>query len=340
MQASGQPSMTFDSDHSGGGCIFKHVITRDSDEHAAALQAWDQTYNQLSPGAFMGALQQIWLGNIHVFRETTNRAVTQSGLPTRDCFVIGVPLRMSDTALFGNQIVIPDSFFMFRATDGFSLRTPEFFDVIGIAIPEPDMAAALGSRLEGEMRILLSGAPMVFMPPKPALAEFRRCLVSLFDPDCLQPPNRLADATYWRGLSDSVLGHLVNLLQTALRAPPPTPSFPGRCRVVEQAVAFALARGAEPVTVGELCAKTRVSRRMLNYCFQDVLNTNPVHYLKAIRLNGVRRDLRQADPVPGVIRDVAGRWGFWHFSRFASEYRSLFGELPSDTLCRGHVRAT
>lgn len=340
MQASGQPSMTFDSDHSGGGCIFKHVITRDSDEHAAALQAWDQTYNQLSPGAFMGALQQIWLGNIHVFRETTNRAVTQSGLPTRDCFVIGVPLRMSDTALFGNQIVIPDSFFMFRATDGFSLRTPEFFDVIGIAIPEPDMAAALGSRLEGEMRILLSGAPMVFMPPKPALAEFRRCLVSLFDPDCLQPPNRLADATYWRGLSDSVVGHLVNLLQTALRAPPPTPSFPGRCRVVEQAVAFALARGAEPVTVGELCAKTRVSRRMLNYCFQDVLNTNPVHYLKAIRLNGVRRDLRQADPVPGVIRDVAGRWGFWHFSRFASEYRSLFGELPSDTLCRGHVRAT
>lgn len=332
--------MTLDSDHSGGGCIFKHVITRDSDEHAAALQAWDQTYNQLSPGAFMGALQQIWLGNIHVFRETTNRAVTQSGLPTRDCFVIGVPLRMSDTALFGNQIVIPDSFFMFRATDGFSLRTPEFFDVIGIAIPEPDMAAALGSRLEGEMRILLSGAPMVFMPPKPALAEFRRCLVSLFDPDCLQPPNRLADATYWRGLSDSVLGHLVNLLQTALRAPPPTPSFPGRCRVVEQAVAFALARGAEPVTVSELCAKTRVSRRMLNYCFQDVLNTNPVHYLKAIRLNGVRRDLRQADPVPGVIRDVAGRWGFWHFSRFASEYRSLFGELPSDTLCRGHVRAT
>lgn len=340
MQASGQPNMTLDSDHSGGGCIFKHVITRDSDEHAAALQAWDQTYNQLSPGAFMGALQQIWLGNIHVFRETTNRAVTQSGLPTRDCFVIGVPLRMSDTALFGNQIVIPDSFFMFRATDGFSLRTPEFFDVIGIAIPEPDMAAALGSRLEGEMRILLSGAPMVFMPPKPALAEFRRCLVSLFDPDCLQPPNRLADATYWRGLSDSVLGHLVNLLQTALRAPPPTPSFPGRCRVVEQAVAFALARGAEPVTVSELCAKTRVSRRMLNYCFQDVLNTNPVHYLKAIRLNGVRRDLRQADPVPGVIRDVAGRWGFWHFSRFASEYRSLFGELPSDTLCRGHVRAT
>ncbi len=105
-------------------------------------------------------------------------------------------------------------------------------------------------------------------------------------------------------------------------------------------MAFALSQGAEPVTVSELCARTRVSRRMLNYCFQDVLNTNPVHYLKAIRLNGVRRELRQVDPAPGVIRDIAGRWGFWHFSRFASEYRLLFGELPSDTLCKGYVSPT
>ena len=332
-------SMAFDSDQVASSCRFKTVTTLDSDEHAAALQAWDQTYNQLSPGAFKGALQQIWMGNIHVFRETTNRAVSQSGLPTRDCFVFGVPLEMSDTALFGNQVVVPDSFFMFRATDGFSLRTPEFFDVMCIAIPESDMAAALGRQLEGEMRILLSGAPMVFMPPRAALAEFQRCLISLFDPGCLQP-NQLADAAYWRSLSDGVVGHLVNLLQTALRAPPPTPSFPGRCRVVEEAVAFALSQGAEPVTVSELCARTRVSRRMLNYCFQDVLNTNPVHYLKAIRLNGVRRELRQVDPAPGVIRDIAGRWGFWHFSRFASEYRLLFGELPSDTLCKGYVSPT
>ena len=141
-------SMAFDSDQVASSCRFKTVTTLDSDEHAAALQAWDQTYNQLSPGAFKGALQQIWMGNIHVFRETTNRAVSQSGLPTRDCFVFGVPLEMSDTALFGNQVVVPDSFFMFRATDGFSLRTPEFFDVMGIAIPESDMAAALGRQLE------------------------------------------------------------------------------------------------------------------------------------------------------------------------------------------------
>lgn len=312
------------------------VITRDSDEHAAALQAWDQTYNQLSPGAFQGALQQIWLDDLHVFRETTNRAVFQSGLPCKASFVFGVPLAMSGTALFGSQIVVPDSLFMFRANDGFNLRTPEFFDVIGIAVPEVTMMAALGGNHEDNLRQLPMGTPLVLKPSASVMAEFQRCLRDLFDP-CVVPMVRTTQATERRMLRAALLNNLVGVLDTALPLPPPTPSFPGRCRVVEQAIAFALTSRDDPVTVGDLCEMTRVSRRMLNYCFQDVLHTNPVQYLKAIRLNCVRRELRQLSPGAGVIREVAGRWGFWHFSRFASEYRSLFGELPSDTLHGGRV---
>jgi AraC family ethanolamine operon transcriptional activator len=73
------------------------------------------------------------------------------------------------------------------------------------------------------------------------------------------------------------------------------------------------------------------SRRKLNYCFQDVLGTSPVKYLRSLRLNGVRRALRQASP--GVtVQDIASHWGFWHLSQFAQDYKHLFGELPSATL--------
>ena len=290
-----------------GSYGFKSVVTHDSDEHAAALDAWDQTYNQLSAGSFQGALQQIWLNRIHLFRERTNRAVAQSGLPCKDHFVFGVPLAMSDTA-------VPKS-------SGVYANEPR------TAIPRPGRGTAL------------PGAPIVFLPPKPALAEFRGWLSSLFAPDGLQPL-RLVDPMFRRALCETVVGQLASLLFDAVRVPLRSPSFPGRCRVVEQAVAFALSCGAEPVSVGELCAKAKVSRRLLNYCFQDVLNTNPVHYLKAVRLNGVRRELRRAEPGPGVIRDIAGRWGFWHFSRFAREYRSLFGELPSETLSANRIHPT
>ncbi len=321
-----------------GSYGFKSVLTHDSDEHAAMLASWEQTYNQLSAGSFHGALQQIWLNRIHLFRERTNRSLAQDGLPSKGHFVFGVPLAMSGTALFGNQIVVPDSIFVFRATDGFSLRTPEFFDVIGIVVPERDIFAAMGSRFAGAAEAL-PGSPMVFMPSQLALSEFRGWLNSLFAPDGFQAM-RLVEPMFRHSLRQTVVDQLASLLSDAVRAPLRSPSFPGRCRVVEQAVAFALSCGAEPVSVGDLCAKAKVSRRLLNYCFQDVLNTNPVHYLKVVRLNGVRRELRRAEPGPGVIRDIAGRWGFWHFSRFACEYRSLFGELPSETLSANRIHPT
>jgi AraC family ethanolamine operon transcriptional activator len=46
----------------------------------------------------------------------------------------------------------------------------------------------------------------------------------------------------------------------------------------------------------------------------------------------VRRELRDANPATTQVQDVAARWGFWHLSHFASDYRAMFGELPSDTL--------
>jgi AraC family ethanolamine operon transcriptional activator len=86
----------------------------------------------------------------------------------------------------------------------------------------------------------------------------------------------------------------------------------------------------EPITVPDLCEAIHVSRRTLQYSFQDVLQMSPVAYLRALRMNGVRRDLRRGGHE--VIADRAAHWGFWHLSRFASDYRRMFGELPSETL--------
>jgi AraC-like DNA-binding protein len=51
-------------------------------------------------------------------------------------------------------------------------------------------------------------------------------------------------------------------------------------------------------------------------------------------LNGVHRDLKNADSAPTKITDVAIHWGFWHMSQFAIDYQRFFGELPSQTMNR------
>ena len=83
----------------------------------------------------------------------------------------------------------------------------------------------------------------------------------------------------------------------------------------------------------DLCNSIGASRRKLQYCFQDALGINPVAYLRAVRLNAVRRELLAGRPGASV-QAVAACWGFWHLSRFSGEYRQLFGELPSQTLRR------
>lgn len=77
-----------------------------------------------------------------------------------------------------------------------------------------------------------------------------------------------------------------------------------------------------------------VSVRTLHAAFQDQLGVSPMAHVRRIRLGKVRHDLLHADPSTSRVIDVATRWGFFHQSRFAQQYRAEFGELPKETLHR------
>ena len=61
---------------------------------------------------------------------------------------------------------------------------------------------------------------------------------------------------------------------------------------------------------------------------------SPVKYLKRHRMTQARLSLVKAEPADTTVTTVAHHWGFWELGRFAVEYRQLFGESPSTTLCR------
>lgn len=86
-----------------------------------------------------------------------------------------------------------------------------------------------------------------------------------------------------------------------------------------------------PHTVRDLCRVANVSERTLQYAFRERFGMPPKSLLLALRLNGMRRELKSADPLSSTITDLAARWGFWHMSQFAADYRRFFGELPSET---------
>ena len=53
-------------------CSLTHLRNDDVDEQAASLRRWDQVYEQLTPGRFIGTLHEVCFGRVQIFRETTS----------------------------------------------------------------------------------------------------------------------------------------------------------------------------------------------------------------------------------------------------------------------------
>ena len=104
-------------------------------------------------------------------------------------------------------------------------------------------------------------------------------------------------------------------------------------RHVRKAAEFIEANVAESIGIDEIVRASGASLRSLYAGFRRFRGTSPMEFLRAQRLQRVRKDLRDA-PGGTTVSDVAARWGFYQFGRFAAQYRQLFGETPSATLRR------
>ena len=96
---------------------------------------------------------------------------------------------------------------------------------------------------------------------------------------------------------------------------------------------FIEAHADQAPSVQDVYRAAGVSRRTLNYAFRELIGVTPKQYLRATRLDGVRKELHRKGP-SAKIADTANTWGYWHLGQFAADYRRQFGELPSDTLRR------
>jgi AraC-like DNA-binding protein len=102
--------------------------------------------------------------------------------------------------------------------------------------------------------------------------------------------------------------------------------------VVRRAIDLMHAHPETPWGTVELARATGVSARALQKAFQRSGRPPPMTYLRHLRLHKARAELAAHRPNELTVTAVASHWGFLHLSRFAEQYRQLFGESPSETL--------
>jgi len=305
---------------------YQNIVTSDSEHHAACLSDWEQTYNQLEGGRFSGELIDIGFSGVQVFRESTNRSVFQNGSPKADCVVIGITVGMEGQGLFSGKQFGPADLIMFNGSQGFSLVTPKRFDVLAVTVPRLELLQLLA--LEGIDTSALSNSILV-KPSSDALNSLKRCLLEILSPG-LQSASSLGYSQVQRVYKSALLSTTVNAIRSSHPVDEPSRCFRSRSHLVRTIVDWVMSRRDDPPTIYEICLKFNVGRRVLNYSFVEVVGSSPLNFLRSMRLNGARRDLRKQGRNQSV-QEIAGRWGFCHMPRFSTEYRKLFGELPSQT---------
>jgi AraC family ethanolamine operon transcriptional activator len=304
-------------------------VAYDADEQARNLHGWNQTYDQLTAGRFVGGLTELCVDHMQVFVETTSHTLRQTCEVQKDAYWFGIPMCPEGSGRIDGQVIAGDALAVRPGGIEFELLTSAGYEIFGVVVKGevlrryaaevervgladrlPDMevvsiGTARKARLCASLRQLLddgaaSGAPLSAFARNNLQASV---LASLFDVGAL-PSDELIEMPT-RGRSQSI---------------------------VSEAREYVLAHRDRAINVPELCERLHVSRRTLQYCFQDVLGMAPATYLRTIRLNGARRDLCNASLASRSVQDVAAAWGFWHLSQFATDYRKLFGMRPSETL--------
>jgi len=301
--------------------------THDADEQAACLTDWGQCYEQMSSGAFDGHFESYSFDGIELFQEETNQVVQQYGQPQPGSMTMAALLNQSEGARFCGTAVREDHYLFLRGGQEFHFRTPQRATLVAVTV---DMAT-FGDYCQRVGELPPPGACVTNgLIRKGAQDELGGVLSSLMQ-SLRHTPDMLRHTALRRCLSEGLHSTLLGLYETGTPAGKDLTAST-RQYVVNKARDYMREHVDEPITVSDLCAHIRISRRLLQYAFQDVLGTNPARYLRAMRLNGARREIRRQTSEHACVADIAARWGFWHPSRFAAEYKSLFGELPSQTL--------
>ena len=129
------------------------------------------------------------------------------------------------------------------------------------------------------------------------------------------------------------------LASRPIRPPAPARVRPASLRIVWTCVQYAASVQYQRVTLSDLSAAAGVSERRVRDAFNDCHGMSPTAYLRVAALREVRRKLLDGPFARDPVTRAASDFGFWHLSRFAGQYRALFGESPSETVARARARA-
>ena len=311
-----------------GDNVNRRVITS-TDEFLDASRTGGILPILVRPGAIHAELIRAHLGPIVVDTVYCSLPLALRGETVADRVWLVAPMNGTGSGQLNGDPLIPGSFFAFGGSaevagaSGAPLRC-------GILSIPPSVLERTATALdikshppgEGEFRV----GPVVDRDRLSRAFEFLSCTVK-----------HRKNAALAKRESDAIERAFLEIVVRSLAGDSSCSSPYQSARLTSAKIARACEDYArkwryQNVTLADLCEASGVSERRVRSAFYECYQMSPTAYLRVIALNAVRRELVEGPHLRDAVSRAATDWGFWHLSRFAAQYRALFGESPRHTL--------
>jgi AraC family ethanolamine operon transcriptional activator len=315
-----------------GALSFVRQLSNDPYRHARHLSGWRREVVQLGSGAFSGVVTEAGGGGLYAADELMSRGLFHIGSAYRDGLTLGAILpHGSDGVLWNGQRVAGDTVFCVADGSEMVFRSYENCRVQWLFVPW----AMLDCSTQFRECIRQQGDAAALSIHDEFLAtRLRRCIavVCRWSSSAVSSPKLAADAFVLS--QEKVLAIARQFIADYLvRIPVLGTREVHAMRILRATRAYLRENIGEMVGIADLCAAASTSERTLRNACELVTGESPMSFLRAMRLNQVRRSILAARSSVRIT-EIGMRWGFLHMPQFSKDYRALFGELPSETVRR------
>jgi len=273
----------------------------------------------------LGNVASLNLKGMCLFRDQFKAGLELRGNLSLGKLLVGVPSGFALHARwFGMAVTADDVAVSRRSFDLDAIGTGQFFSV---ALDETQVNSTFPDRASAQT-VLREDVDGCIVRSAFRTQELRECLEAVFDVVRIDPsPLRSAR------LSSDVEMTIAALVRRAVEGIciVPAASLGRRFRAVRNCIEYMRRHIDESISLSDLGDVSGMRPRSLINAFGAFTGFTPMAYLKAKRLDGVRKVLLKTERNRVRIIDVAMDWGFEHMGHFAADYRMMFGENPSET---------
>jgi len=315
----------------GEPVFFLHQQFNDFEVFCENAHHWDLDYQQIDHGGFSSEL--LMFGNTTTLftRAKLGRRLLQKGATPSGLITFGLLADPDISIHWRNLDIYGDRLFIFPpGGELHSISQPDF-DVFALSLSEETLNRTCHALELPDFRTLVDDNEVFNCHPQSMLL-LRKWLQKTGLGLANSAP-AAGSSMRLQQLEEELARRLIATLAES-RDPMQQPAMRKRDTALQVAVDFIVESDSPVTSIRELCAIANVSERTLEYAFRERFGQSPKTFTLTHRLNNVRKMLRYADPDVDRIYEIAGHHGFLHMGQFTSDYKRLFGELPSESLRR------